>query len=204
MPRRIVIVGCGVAGTTAAFQARKSDRTAEITIVGEEALPEYSRCGLPYAFSGQVDTYKSLMGYDVEFYENTNRVKLKLGWKAEKIDLRQRRLHLSRMGDKEKDDLLYDSLILATGASAAKLNVDGADAEGVFAIRTMEGIEALASHLEANKARRVAVIGAGLTGSEMAEALLESKIGVIQAEIVPEILPVILDADMASLVRSKG
>src|SRR5690348_12142987 len=85
MPRRIVIVGCGVSGTTAAFYARKTDRTSEITIVGSETLPEYSRCGLPYAFSGVVPTLKSLIGYEEDFYEHTNRINLRLGLTAKRI-----------------------------------------------------------------------------------------------------------------------
>src|SRR5467141_5459893 len=85
MLRRIVIVGCGVSGTTAAFYARKTDRTSEITIVGDEVLPEYSRCGLPYAFSGIVPTMRSLIGYDEDFYEHTNRIDLKLGVTATRI-----------------------------------------------------------------------------------------------------------------------
>src|SRR5436309_15122429 len=68
----------------------------------------------------------------------------------------------------------------------------------------MEGVEELANHLAETRAHKVAVIGAGLTGSEMAEALRQRHIQVIQAEIVPEILPVILDPDMASLVRARG
>ena len=193
-----------MAGTTAAFQARKTDRTAEITIVGDESLPEYSRCGLPYAFSGQVQSFQALLGYDLEFYEKINRVRLKLGWKALRIDVGQKRLALSRVNSGATEELSYDSLILATGASATKLPVEGADYQGVFAIRTMEGVEELANHLTETHARRVAVIGAGLTGSEMAEALRQRHIDVVQVEIVSEILPVILDPDMASMVRTRG
>src|SRR5947199_9384947 len=84
MVRRIVIIGGGVLGTTAAFYARKTDRTAEITIVGSETLPEYSRCGLPYALSGVVPNLRSLIGYDEDFYEHTNRIHLRLGLNATK------------------------------------------------------------------------------------------------------------------------
>src|SRR5690349_3057947 len=87
MARQIVIVGCGVSGTTAAFYVRKTDRTSHITIVGDETLPEYSRCGLPYAFSGIVPTMRSLIGYSEDFYEHTNRIDLKLGVTATKIRL---------------------------------------------------------------------------------------------------------------------
>src|SRR5262249_23568184 len=98
----------------------------------------------------------------------------------------------------------YDSLILTTGAHPTTLPVPGADLTGVFTIRTMEDVQSLANYLKESNAKKVAIIGAGLTGSEMAEALLIRKIAVLQAEIVPEILPVILDPDMASTVRERG
>ncbi len=204
MPRRIVIIGCGVSGTTAAFHARKTDREAEITLIGEEGVAEYSRCGLPYAFSGVVESLKALVGYDQSFYENTNRIDLRLASKAMKIDPSTRRIEIRSLASGRNEPLAYDSLILTTGASPGALSVPGADLEGVFTIRTMNDIERLAKHLETVRAKAVAIIGAGLTGSEMAEALINKGIHPIQAEIVPEILPVILDPDMASIVRERA
>jgi CoA-dependent NAD(P)H sulfur oxidoreductase len=203
MGKRIVIVGCGVAGTTAAFYSRKTDRHSEITIVGSESLPEYSRCGLPYAFSGIVPTLHSLIGYDEEFYEHTNRIQLRLGVTATRIRIDHHTIELDGR-DNLGNQLGYDSLILTTGARPLALSVPGYDLKGVFTIRTMDDIESLAEYLGQSKARKVAIIGAGLTGSEMAEALLIRGVAVIQAEIVPEILPVILDPDIAALVREKG
>jgi NADPH-dependent 2,4-dienoyl-CoA reductase/sulfur reductase-like enzyme len=203
MVRRIVIIGCGVAGTTAAFYARKTDRTSEITIVGSETLPEYSRCGLPYAFSGIVPTLRSLIGYDQDFYEHTNRIQLRLGVSATKIHVDSQTVEMDGR-DHLGNQLAYDSLILTTGARPIALAVPGYNLRGAFTIRTMDDVEHLADYLKETKARKVAIIGAGLTGSEMAEALLLRGVAVLQAEIVPEILPVILDQDIASLVREKG
>jgi NADPH-dependent 2,4-dienoyl-CoA reductase/sulfur reductase-like enzyme len=204
MARRIVIVGCGVAGTTAAFQARKTDRQAEITLIGEENLPEYSRCGLPYAFSGIVPSFRALLGYDQVFYEQTNRVNLRLGWKTERIEPKAKRIILSRLSGGREETVEYDSCILATGAQASRLPVPGADLAGVFTIRTMDDVQMLAGHLSGAGAKQVVIVGAGLTGSEMAEGLLQRGLAVVQAEIVPEILPVILDPDMAALVRARA
>jgi NADPH-dependent 2,4-dienoyl-CoA reductase/sulfur reductase-like enzyme len=203
MVRRIVIIGCGVSGTTAAFYARKTDRTSEISIIGSETLPEYSRCGLPYAFSGVVSTLKSLIGYDEDFYEHTNRIHLRLGVTATKIHVESQLVELDGK-DSLGNELAYDNLILTTGARPTTLSVPGSNLRGVFTIRTMDDVEHLADYLREAKAKKVAIIGAGLTGSEMAEALLLREVAVIQAEIVPEILPVILDPDMASIVREKG
>src|SRR5437879_12190062 len=96
MPRRIVIIGCGVSGTTAAFHARKTDRTDEIVLLGDEALPEYSRCGLPYAFSHVVPSLEALIGHDEAFYEQMNRIDLRLGWKATRINTAERRVETVR------------------------------------------------------------------------------------------------------------
>jgi NADPH-dependent 2,4-dienoyl-CoA reductase/sulfur reductase-like enzyme len=204
MARRIIIVGCGVSGTTAAFYARKTDRAAEITIAGDEELPEYSRCGLPYAFSGVVPTFRSLIGYDEVFYEQTNRVKLRLGWSIAKLDTSSKRVELVRVSDGKEETRYYDSLVITTGARASTLDLPGSGLKGIFTIRTMDDVEGLANHLAETKAKKVAIIGAGLTGSEMAEALLHRGISVLQAEIVPEILPAILDPDMASIVRGRA
>ncbi len=204
MVRRVIVVGCGVTGTTAAFHTRKTDRTAQITIVGDEELPEYSRCGLPYAFSRVVPETRSLLGYDEVFYEQTNRVVLRLGWKVSRIKTDSQQVEITKVSDGTMETLEYDSLILGTGAWPGRLSIPGAELDGIFTIRTIDDIEGLANHLSNVKAKRVAIIGAGLTGSEMAEALLLRGVSVIEAEIVPEILPVILDPDMALLVRERA
>jgi len=204
MSRRIVIIGCGVSGTTAAFQARKTDRTAQIVLLGEEELPEYSRCGLPYAFSHVVPSLEALIGYDEAFYEQMNRIDLRLGWKATRINTEKRTVEAFRTKDDLSETFEYDTLILAMGARPSTIPVPGSDLKGAFTIRTMNDIERLTNDLAENDAKRVAIIGAGLTGSEMAEALLQRGMAVLEAEIVPEILPVILDPDMASIVRTRA
>jgi len=204
MPRRIVIIGCGVSGTTAAFHARKTDRTASIVLLGDEKLPEYSRCGLPYAFSHVVPSLEALIGFDEAFYEQINRIDLRLGWKTTRILVERQIVEAVRPKDGSTETLEYDTLILTTGARPSTVPVPGADLKGVFTIRIMNDIQRLTDHLTENNAKRVAVIGAGLTGSEMAEALLQRDVSVIEAEIVPEILPVLLDPDMASIIRTRA
>jgi len=204
MPRRIVIIGCGVSGTTAAFQARKTDRTAKIVLLGDEELPEYSRCGLPYAFSHVVPSLEALIGYDEAFYEQMNRIDLRLGLKATRINTEKRSVEATMAKDNSTETLGYDTLVLTTGARPSTVPVPGSDLKGVFTIRTMNDVERLTNHLVGNNAKRVAIVGAGLTGSEMAEALLQRGIAVLEAEIVPEILPAILDPDMASMIRARA
>ena len=181
MPRRIVIIGCGVSGTTAAFHARKTDRTAQIVLLGDEELPEYSRCGLPYAFSHVVPNLEALIGHDEAFYEQMNRIDLRLGWKATSINTEKRSVEAIRTKDDSTETIEYDALILTTGARPSTVPVSGSDLKGVFTVRTMNDIERLTNHLAENNARRVAIVGAGLTGSELAVALLQHGIAVLEA-----------------------
>src|SRR5256712_13900497 len=204
MPRRIVIIGCRVTGTTAAFHARKTDRTARIVLLGDDDLPEYSRCGLPYAFSHVVPSLDALIGYDEAFYEQMNRIDLRLGLKATRINTENRSVEATRGRDNSTETLGYDTLVLTTGARPSTVPVPGSDLKGVFTIRTMNDVERLTNHLVGNNAKRVAIVGAGLTGSEMAEALLQRGMAAPQGAIVPEILPVILHPDTAPIIRARA
>src|SRR3989454_12720722 len=125
MPKRIVIIGCGVSGTTAAFHARKTYRTAKIVLLGDEPLPEYSRCGLPYAFSQVVPSLEALIGYDEAFYQQMNRIDLRLGWKVKRIVVEKQTVEAVRTNDASTETLQYDALILTTGARPSTVPVPG-------------------------------------------------------------------------------
>jgi NADH oxidase (H2O2-forming) len=61
MPKRIVIIGAHAAGVDAASAARKTDRTAEITLITEEKHCGYSRCGLPFVIGGHIQSFPNLI-----------------------------------------------------------------------------------------------------------------------------------------------
>ena len=69
MPRRIVIIGAHAAGVDAASAARKTDRTAEITLITEEKHAGYSRCGLPFVIGGQIPSFNDLIVFPPSYYK---------------------------------------------------------------------------------------------------------------------------------------
>jgi NADH oxidase (H2O2-forming) len=204
MSRRIVIVGGGCGGATAAQFARKTDRTAEITIVERESYPQYSRCGLPYAISGIIPELTNLIEAPEERLKK-NRIEILLGSTAESVNKEKRIVHV-KTPDK-KLELPYDSLILATGARAAVPPIKGVLKEGgrpgelkqgVFVLRTIEdarGIQALGT-----KGKRAVVIGAGLVGLEVAEALMIRGCKVTIVEYLPNCILAMVDDDMAQMM----
>ena len=203
MVRRIVIVGGGCGGATAAQFARKTDRTAEITIVERESYPQYSRCGLPYGISGIIPELTNLIEAPEERLKK-NRISIMLATTVTSIDAQKKIAHVH--GHDKKQELPYDSLILATGAQASVPPIKGIFREGkpgqlktgVFVLRTIEdarGIQSLAS-----KGKRSVVVGGGLVGLEVAEALMVRGCKVTIVEYLPNVILAMVDDDMAQMM----
>ena len=204
MVRRIVIVGGGCGGATAAQFARKTDRTCEITIIEREPYPQYSRCGLPYGISGIIPDFANLIEAPEERLKK-NRITLHLGTEATSADKEKRILH-AKTGDKAFE-LPYDSLILATGAKATVPPIKGVFKEGgrpgelkpgVYVLRTIEdarGIQSLG-----HKGKRAVVVGAGLVGLEVAEALMIRGCKVSIVEYLSNCILAMVDEDMAQMM----
>lgn len=207
MARKIVIVGGGCGGGTAAQFARKTDRTSEITIIEREVYPQYSRCGLPYGISGIIPELTNLIEAPEERLRKS-RIQVHLGSTVTKVDADGKVAHVSKH-DGEKLELEYDSLVLATGARAVVPPIKGAFLEGggpsdlkegVYVLRTIEdakGIQSLAS-----KGKRAVVIGAGLVGLEVAEALMIRGCKVTVIEYLSNCILAMVDDDMAQMMAA--
>jgi len=202
--RRIVIVGAGCGGGTAAQFARKTDRQSEIIMIERETYPQYSRCGLPYGISGIIPELTNLIEAPEERLKK-NRIGLMLGSNVTSIDPGAKIVHV-RKPDNSEVELPYDSLVLATGArawvppieGAFKQGTEGEFKEGVFVLRTIEdarGIQKLSY-----KGKRAVVVGAGLVGLEVAEALMIRGCKVTLVEYLPNCILAMVDGDMAQMM----
>lgn len=207
MARKIVIVGGGCGGGTAAQFARKTDSGSEITIIEREVYPQYSRCGLPYGISGVIPELTNLIEAPEERLRKS-RIGVHLGSTVTKVDAEGKVAHVSRQEGDELE-LEYDSLVLATGAKAVVPPIKGAFREGgkpdelkdgVYVLRTIEdarGIQSLAS-----KGKRAVVIGAGLVGLEVAEALMIRGCKVTVIEYLSNCILAMVDDDMAQMMAA--
>ncbi|MEM2869940.1 MAG: FAD-dependent oxidoreductase [Thermoplasmata archaeon] len=200
---RVVVIGGGAAGSTAAQFARKTSRRAEVILVNLERHTMYSRCGLPYAISGRILSFDDLIEFDEGWFRRAG-IELKLGTEAFSIDTSKRTVAVRPVGEDGGEELNYDSLVIATGASPRMPPVEGAlrsgaPLEGIHLLRTIEDGRAIADR--AVRGARAVVVGAGLIGLEMAEALCARGVEVAMIEILPEILLASLDPDMAAAAR---
>jgi 3-phenylpropionate/trans-cinnamate dioxygenase ferredoxin reductase subunit len=156
----VVILGAGHAGGTAAALLRQYGHEGPITLVGEEPIPPYQRPPLSKAWlKGEADA-DSLALKPLEFYAE-NAIDFRPNQRAVAINRGARTVELA-----SGETLGYDILILATGARAINLPIEGADLDGVLFLRTAADAEMLKAAL--GPGRRLAVVGGGYIGLEAA------------------------------------
>ncbi|WP_416876186.1 NAD(P)/FAD-dependent oxidoreductase [Kitasatospora sp. SC0581] len=173
---RIVVVGASLAGLRAAETLRDEGFAGRLTVVGEERRPPYDRPPL----SKQVLLGRVRAGETALPRRREVDADWRLGVRATGVDGAARQVLLAT-GER----LPYDRLLIATGTRARPWP-DPAQAalDGVFTLRTADDAAGLAERLAAGP-RRVLVIGAGFTGSEIASACRERGVAVTVAERGP-------------------
>jgi NADPH-dependent 2,4-dienoyl-CoA reductase/sulfur reductase-like enzyme/rhodanese-related sulfurtransferase len=203
---RVVIIGGVTAGPKAAAKINRLLPDAEVTIVERGSVLSYAGCGLPYYVSGVVRDPKSLWSSsagvvrDPVFFRNVMNVHVMNRTDALEIDRPGRRVRV-RDGLAGRDTWLpYDRLLLATGASAFVPPPLQTTLRHVFTLHGMRDAEGIRSALADAMARDVVIVGGGLIGIEMTEALVRKGARVTILEQCPHILPM-LDAEMAALVE---
>jgi len=197
MPRRIVIIGAHTAGCDAAAAARLTDRTAEITLITNEKYAAYSRCGLPFVLGGRIKSFEDLIVFPPSYFKMM-KFDLKTETNVTSIDPDGKTVEV-QYKDGKKENLQYDSLIIATGAKPAIPPIKGRDKEGVYVLRTIEDGKKIQKAMK--NAKSAVVIGAGLIGLETAVAFVERGLKTTVVELLPQILPAMLDKDMANMVK---
>lgn len=190
-----LIIGNGVAGTTAAFEIRKADPSASINIVTEEPYPYYSRIRLPEYLAGGVDE-QGLIIRKPSWYEE-NRIVLSLNTKVTAIDPAAKELRTS-----SGETLPYDRLLVATGARCFVPPLAGSDKKGVFTLRGLEDAQRIREYAE-KSGGNVLLIGGGVLGLEAGYGLMRSGCRITVVEFFPRLLPRQLDEQGAGILQQK-
>jgi len=205
-PLRVVIVGGVAAGPKVASKIIRLCPEAEVTIVEKGKFLSYAGCGLPYYVSGAVKEQKELMSTpvgvvrDPVFFQHVKNVKVLSETEALEIDRAGKRLRVCSLVEEQGSWLPYDKLVLATGAQAVVPPIPGTDLENVLTLQGVHDAEAIRALLAQDKARDVVIVGGGLIGVEITEALVQRGCRVTIVEMMPQTLR-ILDPDMACLVE---
>ena len=184
--KKYLVVGNGVAGTTAAEYIRKNDPTGEITIVTEEDLPFYYRIRLPDFLCGEVEE-SGLIAKKKEWYQENN-ITLRLSTIITGGSLKNKFL-LSSSGE----EIRFDRLILANGSTPNIPSISGSDKKGVFALHCIQDAKDIINH--ASSCKKAILIGGGLLGLEAGNGLKKLGLKITVVEFFPRLLPRQLDGE---------
>jgi len=189
---KILIVGNGMAGTLAAKTVRELDREVDIDIFGEERHAYYPRPNLIEFVAGRLP-YEKLFAFP-ENWNVRQRIGIRLGERIVKLRPEDRTAESADGGT-----FPYDALLLASGARAALPAIEGTGRKGVFVMRTLDDALAILDYLRDHG--RVAVLGGGLLGLEIARALRIRGAEVQVVEFFDRLLPRQLDPAAAAVLK---
>ena len=160
---RFIIVGGGPAGTIAADEIRKRNRTAYIEIISREDVIGYNRPMLTKGIMRAINM-KGFFIRDYSWYLE-NKIHITLDKEVVSIDSKMKTIKLNDGTVKE-----YDKLILTTGAESTIPPLDGLDKKGVFVLRSLKDVEDVKDYIK-DCGKKAAVIGAGVLGLEIASEM---------------------------------
>lgn len=180
-----LIVGGGTSGGFAAYAIRKADRRGRIVVVSQEVQSPYDRVPLSKEFLAGKKAKEELF-FKGEAYYRRSKVEIMRGRRAEALNALGRSVRLDDGGT-----VAFGKLLIATGGRPRRLQLPGADLEGIRYLRTLEDAQRMVE--AASKASEVVIVGGGFIGCEMAATLRGRGLKVTLAEVSEHLLGKAID-----------
>jgi len=184
MKTKYVVIGGVAAGMSAASRIKKVDKNSEVTVFEQGDFISYSACSMPYFISNSKASYEDLIVLTPENARNARGINVQTGKKVVKILPSQKIIFYVDANSGKEGKTEYDRLVIATGASAIRPNIEGIDNDNVFFLRKLSDGIKIKQFLNTNKVDDAVIIGGGLIGLEMCESLhtLFKKVTLVEAE----------------------
>ena len=176
----MVIVGAGQGAGQAAASFRQDGYEGNIIILGDEAFPPYQRPPLSKQYlSGELPLERVFVR-PAKFYEERN-IDLRTNTRVESINTAAKTVTTAN-----GEAIAYEKLLLATGSRPRKLTIPGSDLPGIFYMRTIADVDAIAAAMKT--AKKVVIVGGGYIGLEVASVAVTSGLDVTVLEMEQRIL----------------
>lgn len=193
MAKRIIVIGSGAAGMSAASAAREASPDADITVFTEDEDIAYSPCAIPWGIEGR-SQWDEIVMHTPQFYSEKRNIRVLTKTKVESVDGEAKTVTAGG------ESYPYDSLVIATGGRVFVPPIAGTDLKNVFVVRTVrdgKNIQAALSDVD-----RVVIGGAGVIGLELAVSLRGMGKDVTVIEMMDQVIPRIADKDMADEIQA--
>lgn len=192
--KHVVVIGAGQAGSSCVARLRNGGFEGRITLIGSEPVPPYQRPPLSKAYLMGEMTLERLFLRPEAFYAE-NEIDLRLSTEVTGVDTEAQSVS---MGD---ETLSYDELVFATGSVPHRLPTKiGGDLEGVFVVRDLKDVDAMAPRFEAGK--RVLIVGGGYIGLEAASVAAKLGLEVTLVEMATRILQRVAAPETSDFFRA--
>jgi NADPH-dependent 2,4-dienoyl-CoA reductase/sulfur reductase-like enzyme len=189
---RHVIIGNGPAGVIAAEALRAARPRDEITLLGDEPEPPYSRMAIPYLLIGDIQEPGTYLRKGADHFIGL-RITLRQS-AARAVDTQARVVTLTDSGT-----LAYDRLLLATGSSAADPPIPGIHGPGVMTCWTMEDARKIMSSVQ--RGTRMLQLGAGFIGCIIMESIAARDAVLTIVEMGDRVVPRMMPPGASALIK---
>jgi NADPH-dependent 2,4-dienoyl-CoA reductase/sulfur reductase-like enzyme len=188
VPDRVIVVGGVAAGMSAASQIRRRRPETRVTVFERGNYISYGACGMPYNIEDPNREIEDLVVLTPENAREKRGIDLRLRHEAKGLDLDGGTVTVVDLESGKETREPFGALVIATGARAVRLPLDGFDLPGVHVLRDL-GDGAAIKEACNRKVTSAVIIGAGYIGMEMAHVLTERGFRVTVLEKLPQLLP---------------
>ena len=190
---RHLIIGAGPAGVVAAEALRQLDPSSDISLIGDETEPPYSRMAIPYLLSGRIGEAGTYLRKSTGYFEEKN-IEVIQG-RVAAISTQNRSVTLA-----SGDSCAYDRLLIAAGSSPVSPPIDGIGLPGVHPCWTLEDARAIAAR--AAPGAKVVLMGAGFIGCIVLEALAKRDVELTVVELENRMVPRMMNQASGGLIKT--
>jgi NAD(P)H-nitrite reductase large subunit len=189
---RYLIIGNSAGGIGAAEAIREVDKAGSIIMISDEPYPSYSR-PLISKYLTRERTLETMLYRPPEFYSRNNITPV-LGKKVRSLGLGDRTAELEN-----GEHISWEKLLIASGGVPIVPKMEGSGKRGIFTFTTLDDAKAIDEFIE--NASSAVVIGGGLIGISVTEALKKREVKVTVVEMKDRILNTILDEQASSIAE---
>ena len=194
---RVIIIGGGAAGASCATRLRRLNEDAEIIILERTSEVSIANCGLPYYISDVIPNRDSILVSTPQKFKSWFNIDVCLETEVIEIN-KEEKFVLTNSNEK----LNYDYLVLANGASPIIPDFAGLNKDKTFVVRTLSDADRIKNYIKNNPVKKVAVIGGGFIGIEIAENLIEMGLDTTLIELNNQILAPV-DFEIAKIAQDE-
>jgi len=195
---KVIIVGGVAGGASAATRLRRLSEENEIVIFERSKNVSFANCGLPYYIGGVIQERTKLLLQTPKSFKDRFNVDVRIQTEILSINKKAKTVEAKNLATEEVYIESYDKLLLSPGASPFIPPLEGIHSDKILTLRNVEDMDKII--LKTSNAKKVAVVGGGFIGLEIAESFLEKGLDVTIVEFSNQVMGVV-DFEIASIIH---